>query len=50
MRNLVGRQNGQGKISDEEYGQCCGLNEDMFLQKPIDLKDLIRKINLGTLK
>ena len=46
MRNLAGRQNGQGNVSYEEYDQYCGLNQDTFLRKPIDIKDLIHKINL----
>jgi DNA-binding response OmpR family regulator len=36
----------QGKHGDGEYSQFCKLNKDMFLQKPIDLNDLINKINL----
>ena len=49
MRGLTGnKENGcTEKFGDGKYIQYCKLNKDMFPQKPIHLKDLMSKINLG---
>lgn len=45
IRTREGQRLEEGKYGNYEYRDFCKFNKDMFIQKPIELKDLVNRLD-----